>query len=39
MSQSLTCSVVMGEGLFDEALGNDNLLSALKALLNLEEEM
>ena len=38
MSQSLTCSVVMGEGSFDAVLRNDNCLSALKAALNLEEE-
>ena len=39
MSQSLTCSVVMGEGSFDTLLRNDIYLSALKAALNLEKEM
>ena len=39
MSQSLTCSVVTGESLFDTALRNNICLSALKVVLNLEEEM
>ena len=39
MSQSLTCSVVIGEGSFDPVLRNDIHLSALKAALNLEEEV
>ena len=38
MSQSLTCSVVIG-GLFNTVLRNDIHLSALKAALNLEEEV
>ena len=35
----LTCSIVMGEGSFDIVLRNDIRLSALKAVLNLEEEV
>ena len=38
MSQSLTCSVVTGEGLFDAVLRNNIRLSAQKAVLDLEEE-
>ena len=38
-SQSLNCSVVTEEGSFDEVLSNDFRLSALKAALNLEEEV
>ena len=38
MSQSLTLSVVTGEGSFDAVLRNDIRLSALKAALDLEEE-
>ena len=39
MSQSLTCSVVMGEDLFDAVLRNNIRLSVVKALINLEEEV
>ena len=39
MSQSLTCSVVRGESWFVIVLRNDIHLSALKATLNLEEEL
>ena len=39
ISQSLTCSVVTGEGSLDAVLRNDIRLSALKAALNLEEEV
>ena len=39
MSQSLTCSKVTVEGSFDAVLRNDILLNALKAALNLEEEV
>ena len=39
MSQSLTCSVMTGEGSFDAVLRNDIQLSALKAALNLVEEV
>ena len=39
MSQSLTCSIVTGESLFDAVLRNDICLSTLKAVLNLEEEV
>ena len=39
MSQSLTCLVVTGEGLFDAVLRNNIRLSALKAELNLEKEV
>ena len=39
MSQNLTCLVVMGEGSFYAVLRNTIRLSALKAALNLEEEI
>ena len=39
MSQSLTCSVVMGESSFNVVLRNDFHLRALKAALNLEEKV
>ena len=39
MRQSLTCSIVMGEGSFDAVLRNDIRFNALKAALNLEEEV
>ena len=39
MSQSFTCSVVTGEGLFETFVRNDIHLCALKAALNLEEEV
>ena len=39
MRQSLTSSVVTGEGLFDAVLRNDIRLSAAKAALNLEEDV
>ena len=35
----LTCSVVMGEGSFEAVPRNDIRLGALKAALNLEEEV
>ena len=38
MSQSLTCSVVTTEGSFHAVLRSNILVSALKAVLNLEEE-
>ena len=38
MIQSLTYSVVTGEGSFDAVLRNDFHLNALKAALSLEEE-
>ena len=38
MSQSLTCSVVTGEGSYDEVLRNDIYLTVLKAAVNLEDE-
>ena len=39
MSQSLTCSVVTGEGSFDTVLMNDIPHNVLKAAVNLEEEV
>ena len=39
MSKSLTFSVVTGDGSFDSVLRNNFHLSALKAALNLEEEV
>ena len=39
MNLSLTCSVVTEEGSFEAVLRNDNRLRALKAALNLEEEV
>ena len=39
MSQSLTCSVVTDEDSFDAVQRNDICFSALKAALNLEEEV
>ena len=38
MTESLTCSVVTGEGSFDTILRHDICLSVLKAALNLEED-
>ena len=38
-SQSLTSSVVTGDGSFDAVLRDDICLSTLKAALNLEEEV
>ena len=39
MSQSLTCSVVTEESSFDAVLRNDIRFNALKAALDLEEEV
>ena len=39
MTQSLTSLVVTGESLFDAVLNNDIRLGALKAALNLKEEV
>ena len=39
MNQSLTCSVVTEEGSFDAVLRNNIRLCALKAALNLEDEV
>ena len=39
MSQSLTCLDVTGENSFDAVLRNDICVSALKAALDLDEEV